>query len=143
MKYLYKLSVFITILFLFFFQTNNVLAKSTNKNEFLKLNKKAIKLIKEKKHKEAYFLRLKLDNNFYVDKLKIVDGNGGKGDFYFNICLGARMFNRTENRLKETIYFCNKSYEYYEKSNTFEIKGFDFVESFLDDALSFHYAWNY
>ena len=40
MKYLYKLSVFITIIFLFFFQTNNVLAKSTNKNEFLKLAKK-------------------------------------------------------------------------------------------------------
>jgi len=143
MKYLYKLSVFITIIFLFFFQTNNVLAKSTNKNDFLKLSKEAYKLQKEGKKEEAYLLRLKLDNNFNVDKLKIVDGNGGKGDFYFNICLGAKMFNRTENRLKETIYFCNKSYEYYEKSNTFKIEGFDFVESFLDDALSFHYAWNY
>jgi tetratricopeptide (TPR) repeat protein len=125
------------------FQNDNALAKSTNKNDFLKLSKKAIKLTKEKKEEEAYLLRLKLENDFDVDKLKIVDGNGGKGDFYFNICLGARMFNRTENRLKETIYFCNKSYKYYEKSNTFKIEGFDFVESFLDDALSFHYAWNY
>ena len=139
-RYNFRVILYLSILLLMF-QNNNVLAKSTNKDDFLKLSKKAVKLTKEKKEEEAYLLRLKTENDFDLDKLKIVDGNGGKGDFYFNICHGARLFNRSENRLKELIYFCNKSYEYYEKSNTFKIKGFDFIESYLDDVLSFNHAW--
>ena len=142
MKYLYKLSVFITIIFIYLFQTNNVLAKSTNKNDFIKLFNKANKFEKEKKDNEAYLLRLKLENDFNIDKLKIANGVGGKGDFYFTLCHGARQFNRSENRIKELINICSKSYEYFEKSNTFKtVKDYDFIESYLDDLLSFNHAW--
>ena len=143
MRYLYKLSVFITIIFLFFFQTNNVLAKSTNKNEFLKLAKKAEQLdtSQNKRTKEGYLLRLKIEKDFDINKIKI--NKRDKGDFYYDVCDGGSLFNRTKNRLKDNIYFCSKSYEIYEKNNTFELKDYDFMESFLDDAISFHLAWYY
>jgi len=140
-RYNFRVILYLSILLLVF-QNNNVLAKSTNKDDFIKLFNKAQNLEKEKKDKEAYLLRLKLENDFDVEKLKIANGVGGKGDFYFSVCHGARQFNRSENRIKELIYFCNKSYEYYEKSNTFKtVKGYDFIESYLDDMLSFNHAW--
>ena len=141
MKYLYKLPSFITILFLFFFQTNNVLAKSINNSDFIKLNKKALSLEKSNQKQKAYLLRLKMEEDFDIDKL--TDNKRSKAVFYFYICSGGRMFNRTKHRLKENIYFCNKTYELFEQSNTFELKGYDFMETYLDDALSFNYAWYY
>jgi hypothetical protein len=87
MKYLYKLPSFITIIFIFLFQTNNVLAKSTNKNEFLKLVKKAEQLDKSqnKRTKEGYLLRLKIEKDFNISKLKI--NKKARGRFYFYVSI--------------------------------------------------------
>ena len=48
LRYNFRVILYLSILLLVF-QNDNALAKSTNKNDFLKLSKKAIKLTKEKK----------------------------------------------------------------------------------------------
>ena len=143
MKYLYKLSVFITIIFLFIFQTNNLLAKSTNKNEFLKLAKKAEQLDKSqnKRTKEGYLLRLKIENDFNISKLKI--DNKARGHFYFYVCDGARIFNWTAKRLDKVIYYCSKSYENYNKAKYFKNKESENVELYLSEGIASFSAWRY
>ena len=54
------------------FQNDNALAKSTNKNEFFKLAKKAEQLDKSqnKRTKEGYLLRLKIEEDFDISEIK-------------------------------------------------------------------------
>ena len=143
MKYLYKLPSFITILFLLFFQTNNVLAKSTNKNEFLKLAKKAEQLdtSQNKRTKEGYLLRLKIEKDFDISKLKIK--KKARARFYFYVCEGEREFNWTANRLDKVIYYCSKSYENYNKVKYFKNKESENVELYLSEGIASFSAWEY
>ena len=53
-RYDLRFILFLSVL-LFLFQTNSVLAKSTNKNDFLKLSKEAYKLQKKEKKKKLIF----------------------------------------------------------------------------------------
>ena len=57
-RYDLRFILFLSVL-LFLFQTNSVLAKSTNKNDFFILFKEAYTLQKEGKKEKAYLLRLK------------------------------------------------------------------------------------
>ncbi|MDA7783653.1 CHAT domain-containing protein [Candidatus Pelagibacter sp.] len=131
------------ITFIFLFQTNNVLAKSTNKNEFLKLVKKAEQLDKSqnKRTKEGYLLRLKIEKDFNISKLKI--NNKARGRFYFYVCDGARVFNWTANRLDKVIYYCSKSYENYNKAKNFDEKELGNLELYLREGIASFSAWKY
>ena len=85
LRYNFRVILYLSILLLVF-QNDNALAKSTNKNNFLKLAKKAEQLDKSqnKRTKEGYLLRLKIEEDFDITKLKI--NKKVKGRFYFYVC---------------------------------------------------------
>ena len=141
-RYNFRVILYLSILLLVF-QNNNVLAKSTNKNDFLKLAKKAEQLDKSqnKRTKEGYLLRLKIEKDFNISKLKI--NNKVRGHFYFYVCDGARVFNWTANRLNKVIYYCSKSYENYNKVKYFKNKESENVELYLSEGIASFSAWRY
>ena len=141
-RYNFRVILYLSILLLVF-QNNNVLAKSTNKNEFLKLAKKAEQLDKSQNKitKEGYLLRLKIEKDFNISELKI--DNKARGDFYFYVCDGERIFNWTASRFDKVIYYCSKSYENYNKAKYFENKESENIELHLSEGIASFSAWRY
>ncbi|MDA9232671.1 CHAT domain-containing protein [Candidatus Pelagibacter sp.] len=143
LRYNFRVILYLSILLLVF-QNDNALAKSTNKNDFFKLAKKAEQLDKSqnKRTKEGYLLRLRIEEDFDITKLKI--NKKVKGRFYFYVCDGERVFNQTANRLDKVIYYCSKSYENYNKAKNFDDKKLNRnLELYLSESIASFSAWEY